>query len=95
MFSSCRRLFVACSLGLFLLFGTGERALSFSLNGYRWPSGTQIGMHLGLNRPPVVFQDGSASWDASAADALAIWNQYVDTAKFVEAPPVSPSSGDG
>lgn len=52
-------------------------------------------MHLGLNRPPVAFQDGSASWNASAADALATWNQYVDSVKFVEAGPVSPSGGDG
>ena len=52
-------------------------------------------MQLGLNRPPVPFQDGSASWNASAADALAIWNQYIDTVKFVEAPPVSPSGDDG
>ncbi|MEN3369023.1 MAG: large repetitive protein [Verrucomicrobiota bacterium] len=86
---------MACSLGLLLLFGGAARAFSYSLNGYKWPSGSQIGMHLGLNGPPVALQDGSASWDASAADALAIWNQYVDTVKFVQAPGGNPSGGDG
>jgi hypothetical protein len=84
MMSSRNPRFLACSLGL-LLFGGTERALSFSLNGYSWPSGSQIVMHLQLSRAPVAFQDGSASWNASAADALAIWNQYLDTVTFVEA----------
>ncbi|MEY2483999.1 MAG: hypothetical protein QOK24_2527 [Verrucomicrobiota bacterium] len=95
MISRCSRVLLACSLGLFLLFGGADRALSYSLNGYKWPSGSQIGMHLGLNGPPVLFQDGSASWNASAADALATWNQYVDAVKFVEAPAISPSGDDG
>ncbi|MEY2561452.1 MAG: hypothetical protein QOG51_1867 [Verrucomicrobiota bacterium] len=95
MMSFRSQLFMACSLGLLLLFGGADRAFTFSLNGYSWPSGSQIDMHLGLSRPPVAFQDGSASWNASAADALAIWNQYIDAVKFIEAPPAGPSRGDG
>jgi hypothetical protein len=72
-----------------------QNASAYSLNGYRWPSGTQIGMHLQLTRAPVAFQDGSASWDASAADALSIWNQYVDSVKFVQAAPIPEAGGDG
>ena len=53
------------------------------LNGYRWPEGTDITMHLGFNGPPYPLQDGSASWNASATDAMRIWNQYIDTVKFV------------
>ncbi|MEY2482456.1 MAG: hypothetical protein QOK24_984, partial [Verrucomicrobiota bacterium] len=86
---------IACWLAYALLLTTPKNIFAFSLNGYRWPSGSQVGMNLGLNRPPVAFQDGSASWNASAADALAIWNQYIDTVKFVEAPAVAPSGGDG
>jgi hypothetical protein len=86
---------IACCLASVLLLASPQNGFGFSLNGYRWPSGSQIGMSLGLNRPPVPLQDGSASWNASAADALAVWNQYVDTVKFNEAAAVSPSGGDG
>jgi hypothetical protein len=86
---------IACCLASVLFLASLQNGFGFSLNGYRWPSGSQIGMSLGLNRPPVPLQDGSASWNASAADALAIWNQYVDIVKFVEAPATSPSGGDG
>jgi hypothetical protein len=98
--ASRRQIFLRCSLlacgvASVVFLTIPQNGFSFSLNGYRWPSGTQIEMHLGLSRPPVAFQDGSASWNASAADALAIWNQYVDMAKFVEAAPAGPSGGDG
>ncbi len=43
----------------------------------------------------MALQDGSASWNASAADALAIWNQYLDTVQFVEAASTIPAAGDG
>ena len=67
---------------------------AFSLNGYHWTTGSDITMHLNLTRPPVSFQDGSASWNASAADALAIWNQYLDQVRFVPGPPVAPGDDD-
>jgi hypothetical protein len=69
----------------FLLLGGPQDGSAYSLNGYRWPAGSQISMHLQLSRPLVAFQDGSSSWNASAADALAIWNQYLDTVTFVQA----------
>jgi hypothetical protein len=72
-----RRLFVSFC-GLVFLLGKPQAGSAFSLNGYRWPSGSQITMHLQLSRAPVAFQDGSVSWNASAADALAIWNQYLE-----------------
>jgi len=67
---------------------------AFALNGYRWPEGTGIVMRLSLSRPPVSFQDGSASWNASAADALKIWNQHVDTVTFVEGGQAPAGEGD-
>ena len=78
-----------------LLLACIHSAAAFSLNGYRWPAGSQIVMHLQLSRPAVVLQDGSASWNASAADALAIWNQYLVTASFVEGPGAVPAADDG
>ena len=92
---SRRQVLLSSCLVFLLLLDSPQDGSAFSLNGYSWPTGTQISMHLQLSRPPVAFQDGSASWDASAADALAIWNQYVDTVKFVQADPVGPAGGDG
>jgi hypothetical protein len=77
------------------LFGGVREACAFSLTGYSWPGGTQINMHLQLVRPEVPLQDGSSSWNASAADALAIWNQYLAGVSFVAAGPASASGGDG
>lgn len=54
-------------------------------------------MNLGLGSKTVVLQDGSASWNASAADALDIWNGYVDfiTLSSVASATVPQVSGDG
>src|SRR2546423_10005612 len=89
------RAFTACFLGLFLLLGGAAPGFSFALTGYRWPDGTQIAMHLQLTHFSGALQDGSASWNASAADALNIWNQYVDTVQFVAADPSGSSGSDG
>ena len=79
---------------LLLLAGISSAA-AFSLHGHRWPAGSQITMHLQLNRPQVALQDGFASWNASAADALATWNQYLVTASFVEGAGAGPAANDG
>lgn len=52
-------------------------------------------MHLQLAHVSGALQDGSDSWNASAADALNIWNQYVDTVQFVAAEPSGSSGTDG
>lgn len=52
-------------------------------------------MHLQLDRPPVALQDGSSSWNASAAEALALWNQYLDTVSFVQGAGSGPAGEDG
>lgn len=88
------RPFANCLVGL-LLFAGIPAAAAFSLNGYSWPAGSQISMHLQLSRPPVPLQDGSSSWNASAADALAIWNQHLDTVSFVEGAGSGPAGNDG
>jgi hypothetical protein len=86
----------AFCLGFLMLLEAGRCVLGYSFNGYSWPSGTQIVMHLQLSRAyDSPLQDGSASWNASAADALTIWNQYLGGVSFVEAAPAGPSGGDG
>lgn len=64
-------------------------------NGYSWPSGSTVSMRLQLTRSSVNFLDGSSSWNAVAASALAIWNQHLDTLQFAEAPASSTGPGDG
>ncbi len=81
-------------LGILLL-GGALSAFGYSWTGYTWPVGTQISMHLQLSRTQVPLQDGNADWNASAADALNIWNQYLDTVKFVAAEPTGSSDTNG
>jgi len=54
-------------------------------------------MQLGFDSASQFLQDGSASWNASAADAAAIWNGYLDFATFstVSSATVPEQSGDG
>ena len=91
---SCRA-FTACFLGLLLFVGGAVPIFGFALNGYTWPGGTQILIHLQLSRLSGALQDGSPSWNASATDALALWNQYVENVKFVAAEPSGSSGNDG
>lgn len=54
-------------------------------------------MQLGLGPATIPLQDGMSSWDASAADALDIWNGYLDfiSISSVSSPTVPEVSGDG
>jgi len=59
--------------------------LCSGLDGYvflhdRWADGTII-MHLQLGSSAALI-DGRSSWNASAEDALAIWNAHIDRVKF-------------
>jgi hypothetical protein len=86
---------LSCGVGILLLLAGGVASTQgYSFHGYSWPLGTQIVMHLQLSRTVVPLQDGSASWNASAADALAIWNQYLDTVQFAEDTPASAAADD-
>jgi YVTN family beta-propeller protein len=87
--------FLTACLGLFLALAGASPVFSFSLNGYRWPDGAQIVLHLQLTHLTDGLQDGSASWNDSAADALNVWNQFADTVQFVAAEPLSSSGNDG
>jgi len=52
-------------------------------------------MHLQFTRASGPLQDGSPSWNDSAADALASWNQYVETVRFAAAAPSTAAPHDG
>jgi hypothetical protein len=73
------------------------RAQNYNLLGPAWPAGSNVVMKLGLGPTTVALQDGSGSWNASAADALDIWNGYVDfiTLSSIASAAVPEISGDG
>ena len=73
------------------------RAQNYNLLGATWPAGSNLVMKLGLGPTTVALQDGSSSWNASAADALDIWNGYVDfiTLSSIASATVPEISGDG
>src|SRR6476469_7907460 len=89
------RAFLPPYLALLLLPSGPLSLFGYALHGYSWPSGTQIAMHLQLSRASGALQDGSASWNDSAADALNIWNQSIDTVKFVADSPTGSSDTNG
>jgi len=53
----------------------------YVLEGPRWPDG-DIAIRLQVGNTPRPLQDGSGTWDNSAADALALWNQQLIFAHF-------------
>lgn len=75
----------------------GKSAFSYSLENSQWPDGSRVQMQLELGPTSVALQDGSASWDDSAADALSQWNQHIDSVAFVAVKNSSKPkrSGDG
>ena len=82
---------VAC--GVVVLDTTPGRG--YSLLSDKWPDGSTIVMQLQLGATTQKLTDGSASWGASAEDALSTWNRYVDTVKFSVVRDSTAVKGDG
>src|SRR5947207_1798886 len=79
MFRASRQwpaLLVAISL---LLAGSVSHLFGYALEGPVWPTGSTINEHLAFTGPSNgSLQDGFPNFNASATDALAIWNQQID-----------------
>ena len=72
----CLVLSVAIFLaGSAILFG-------YALTGSRWPFGNTIVMQLELGATNVSLHDGLGTWNGSAANALALWNQHLKRVRF-------------
>lgn len=67
---------------LILTLASASQVRGFALEGVKWPAGSQIAISLELGSTNVHLQDGSGTWSNSAADALSIWNQHIDSIKF-------------
>ena len=81
------------SAALLLAVGPGVTH-GFIVHNYKWPPNSEIVMHLHAGAPAMPLQDGSASWDASAADALRLWNEHLAGVQFKEAGAIVPAGGD-
>ncbi|HVF70108.1 MAG TPA: DVUA0089 family protein [Chthoniobacterales bacterium] len=81
---------------LALFFGLVSGLPAYVLEGFTWPEGSNIAVKLQLGDGGVALQDGSGSWNNSAADALATWNQQLTSVHLHEnrASPSPPYSGD-
>lgn len=73
-------------------------ARGYVLEGPSWPAGSVIVLQLGLGTPAKLLQDGSPTWDAAVAPALAQWNNNVGRLQITSVSGVAAlgaRSGDG
>lgn len=72
-----------------------EDAAGYTLDGRKWTTNRTVVMHLSLGGPQPL-QDGSASFNHSAATALQTWNQHLAHMQFapVLASPLPPDELD-
>lgn len=78
---------------LLVVAAAAETARGFATLGSKWANGT-VTMHLQL-APTGTLLDGSASFDAVATDALAVWSSHIDLVKFAAVPASTRPKGDG
>jgi hypothetical protein len=64
-----------------VLAGSGSQLFAYSLSGEKWTT-SPITMQLQLGASATPLLDGSASWGASAEDALSTWNSYIGSVRF-------------
>ena len=58
--------------------GSASHLFGYALLGSAWPTGSTINERLGLTGPSSGgLQDGFANFNASATDALVLWNQQI------------------
>ena len=83
--------------GCLILLASAREVNAYTVEGFTWPAGSKVVMQLGLGPTTIPLQDGMATWDASAADALDIWNGYLDFISISSnsSPTVPQESGDG
>src|SRR4029453_389749 len=92
---SNNRLRFVVGLGLCLA-ASFTSASAYSLLGSSWPSPT-IPMRVQLGASDIPLADGSASYDASIENALALWNEQLGGSQFtwtVAAPSAPVAFGD-
>lgn len=62
---------------------SGSQLFGYAFEGPSWPVGSTVNVQLAFTGPSSRgLQDGFATFNASAANALALWNQQIDLARF-------------
>lgn len=84
-------------LPVWLFLAAPQPVSAYNTLDFTWIPGSQVVLQLGLGPTNISLQDGAASWNASAADAVDIWNGYLDfiNVSSVSSPTVPQASGDG
>jgi hypothetical protein len=92
--SDCHSL--ASLIAAALFWASAAIAQAFVVENLYWPQGSNVVMQLGFGASSLNLQDGFATFNASAADAAAIWNGYLDFIGFsaVGSAAVPQESGD-
>ncbi len=65
-----------------LLTWFAEYGGAYSTSGRRWPSGSNIVMHLQFGSSSGTLIDGSSSWNTPAENALSAWNPFMNGVSF-------------
>ena len=79
MFAMFRRWLAVLGAIPLLLAGSPSHLFGYGLEGPVWPTGSTINEHLAFTGPSTgSLQDGFATFNASATDALILWNQQID-----------------
>ena len=91
----CCRIAGSAALLCTLTFVAVHRSDAYTLNGYKWPAGSEVVMQLGLGSTPRVLMDGSTSWNAAAAPALEMWNRNIGQMQFRGVPGTTGSVHNG
>jgi Matrixin len=92
--SDCHSL--ASLIAAALFWPSAAIAQAFVVENLYWPQGSNVVMQLGFGASSLNLQDGFVTFNASAADAAAIWNGYLDFISFsaVGSAAVPQESGD-
>lgn len=82
---------------LLLILSASPAVFGYWTETYGWDDLTSIVMQLELGPTNVALQDGTGTWNGSAADALSLWNQYLEIIQFesVANSTATKLSGDG
>lgn len=75
--------------------GGARTVVGYSLLGSSWPTGGTVNVQLRLGPAPYPLRDGSASFDASALQAMNTWNAQTVKVQMASEPPAGAAPADG
>ncbi len=97
MFSRTALRILFCGAVCSFLFSSAVSLFAYYIGHSQWPPQSTIVMQLELGATQVDLDDGFATWDDSAANALALWNAHLEVVQFANVlhSSTAKASGDG